>query len=47
MPLKAIKTQDPDVHEALTAELRRQANNLELIASENYVSQAVLEAQGS
>ncbi len=47
MPITAIKKVDPDVHEALRAELRRQADNLELIASENYVSQAVLEAQGS
>ncbi|MFH2205101.1 MAG: serine hydroxymethyltransferase [Elusimicrobiota bacterium] len=47
MPLQAIKTQDPELYRALSAENRRQAENLELIASENYVSEAVLEAQGS
>jgi glycine hydroxymethyltransferase len=38
---------DPDVHEAVIAELRRQQRQIELIASENIVSRAVLEAQGS
>jgi glycine hydroxymethyltransferase len=38
---------DPDVAAAVTAELRRQQNQIELIASENIVSRAVLEAQGS
>ncbi|HBL16932.1 MAG: serine hydroxymethyltransferase [Elusimicrobia bacterium GWA2_69_24] len=47
MPLKKIATQDPEVYAALAAEERRQADNLELIASENYASEAVLEAQGS
>ncbi len=47
MPLKAVRSQDPELFEALVAETRRQTDNLELIASENYVSQAVLEAQGS
>jgi glycine hydroxymethyltransferase len=47
MPLKAIKEQDPEIFDALNSETRRQYENLELIASENYVSQAVLEAQGS
>jgi glycine hydroxymethyltransferase len=47
MPLKAIREQDPELYQALIAETRRQAENLELIASENYVSRAVLEAQGS
>lgn len=37
---------DPELYEALTAEARRQANKLELIASENFVSEAVLEAAG-
>ncbi len=38
---------DPDVAAAVSAELRRQQNQIELIASENIVSRAVLEAQGS
>lgn len=37
---------DPEVWEAITAEDRRQENHIELSASENYVSPAVLEAQG-
>jgi len=38
---------DPQIFEAIRAELKRQQNNLELIASENIVSPAVLEAAGS
>ncbi|MDR1854674.1 MAG: serine hydroxymethyltransferase, partial [Azoarcus sp.] len=38
---------DPDVFAAVQAENRRQEDHIELIASENYVSPAVLEAQGS
>src|SRR5687768_8987706 len=38
---------DPDVARVLDGELRRQQNQIELIASENIVSKAVLEAQGS
>ncbi|KIN61979.1 Serine hydroxymethyltransferase [Sulfitobacter noctilucicola] len=38
---------DPDVMSAITGELGRQRNEIELIASENIVSAAVLEAQGS
>ena len=38
---------DPDIHKAISDELNRQQNHIELIASENIVSQAVLEAQGS
>ena len=38
---------DPDIAAAITAELGRQRNEIELIASENIVSRAVLEAQGS
>ena len=43
-PLEAV---DPEVAEALNDEVRRQATGLELIASENFVSEAVLEAMGS
>ena len=38
---------DPDIYEAVRAEGRRQESNLELIASENIVSEAVLEATAS
>jgi glycine hydroxymethyltransferase len=38
---------DPDIAKAIRAETERQARNLELIASENFVSEAVLEAVGS
>jgi len=38
---------DPDIARALADEARRQHRNLELIASENFVSEAVLEAMGS
>lgn len=42
-----IQNQDPELYEALLGEEKRQQNELELIASENYVSKAVLEANGS
>src|SRR5262245_41587678 len=38
---------DPEVHSAIRREVERQRNEIELIASENIVSQAVLEATGS
>jgi glycine hydroxymethyltransferase len=44
---KTLAEQDPEVYAAVAAEARRQSDNLELIASENYASEAVLEAQGS
>ena len=47
MLYETIKKQDPDVHGALVDELARQQEKLELIASENFVSKAVLEAAGS
>ena len=43
-PLQEI---DNEIHEAINKELSRQQNQIELIASENIVSKAVLEAQGS
>ncbi len=43
----SLSTIDPDIHKAITDELNRQQSHIELIASENIVSQAVLEAQGS
>jgi glycine hydroxymethyltransferase len=42
-----LKTQDPKLYEAIQHEHTREEEGLELIASENYVSKAVLEAQGS
>lgn len=44
---KDLKTEDKSVFEAIELELNRQQNQIELIASENIVSHAVLEAQGS
>ena len=38
---------DPEIAQTIELELHRQQNKLELIASENFVSQAVMEAQGS
>src|SRR5215510_6808013 len=43
----ALQRQDPKLAAALAGELERQRTQLELIASENYVSDAVLEATGS
>lgn len=45
MPL--IETQDPEVWAAIREEMQRQTDGLELIASENYTSAAVLEAAGT
>ncbi|RCX19138.1 glycine hydroxymethyltransferase [Fontibacillus phaseoli] len=42
-----LRKQDPAVLEAMNLELKRQRNNIELIASENIVSEAVMEAMGS
>ena len=44
--MKRLAEVDPEVAEAIRLETERQAGNLELIASENFVSEAVLEAQG-
>ncbi len=43
----ALRATDPEVHAIVSAERKRQAEGLELIASENFVSPAVLEAAGS
>lgn len=45
--MEHLRKQDPKVLEALGLELQRQRDNIELIASENIVSPAVLEAMGS
>jgi glycine hydroxymethyltransferase len=44
---KALHKIDPEIYEAIAAEERRQRENIELIASENFTSRAVMEAQGS
>jgi glycine hydroxymethyltransferase len=44
---RTLAESDPEVAQAITSEVRRQAEGLELIASENFVSNAVLEAAGS
>ena len=44
---KSLLDSDPEIYKAINDELIRQQNHIELIASENIVSQAVLEAQGS
>jgi glycine hydroxymethyltransferase len=43
----SLRETDPELAEAIASELRRQQDGIELIASENIVSAAVLEAQGS
>ena len=42
-----LKTFDPDVMQAIEAELGRQRNKIEMIASENFISLPVMEAMGS
>jgi len=45
--MRHLKATDPEIYAAVKNEIDRQENNLELIASENFTSLAVLEAQGS
>jgi glycine hydroxymethyltransferase len=47
MALEYIAGQDPEIAEAIEAELERQRSTIELIASEDFTSRAVLEAAGS
>jgi glycine hydroxymethyltransferase len=47
MDMKAIKSYDPAVYDAIKHEEKRQSEGMELIPSENYVSLPVLEAMGS
>src|SRR5690625_2890370 len=42
-----LKNVDVEIYEAIMAEKKRQQDNFELIASENFVSRAVMEAMGS
>ena len=45
--MSALQSSDPSVWEAIQKERRRQVDGLELIASENYTSAAVMEAAGT
>lgn len=47
MELKHLKAFDKEIYQAVTDELERQQDGLELIASENFVSKAVLETMGT
>ena len=40
----SLKNEDKEVYEAIQSELNRQRNKIELIASENFTSEAVMEA---
>jgi len=44
---EALRKTDPEIYDAIVAEEKRQRENIELIASENFTSRAVMEAQGS
>jgi glycine hydroxymethyltransferase len=45
--MKSVKDQDPEIYSLVMQEERRQADKIRLIASENYVSKAILETTGS
>ena len=47
MPLHYVSKEDPQVADAISQELARQRGSVELIASENFTSPAVMEAVGS
>ena len=42
-----LKRYDPEIYEAVSKETARQRNKIELIASENFVSEVVMEANGT
>ena len=44
---EALRRTDPEIYDAIMAEEKRQRENIELIASENFTSRTVMEAQGS
>ena len=46
-PYNDLRTTDPAVYSALVGEMKRQAEGVELIASENYISPAVMETMGT
>ncbi|HKZ34676.1 MAG TPA: serine hydroxymethyltransferase, partial [Patescibacteria group bacterium] len=45
--MSTLSTFDPEIYQVIQQEKKRQVDGIELIASENYVSEAVLEATGS
>jgi glycine hydroxymethyltransferase len=45
--MQHLRKTDPEIYEIIKKEILRQEDNLELIASENFTSLAVLQAQGS
>ena len=45
--LEFVQSTDPEIYDAICKEMRRQHENIELIASENFTSLAVMQAQGS
>ena len=45
--MESLRKVDPEIYDAIRAEEKRQRENIELIASENFTSRAVMEAQGS
>jgi glycine hydroxymethyltransferase len=47
MSMQELKKIDPEVYQAVVNEIRREQDKIVLIASENYATKAVLEAQGS
>ncbi len=47
MNFDMLKTTDPEIYNVIVEETKRQRNGIELIASENFVSEAVMEAMGS
>src|SRR5271165_6181776 len=47
LPMDVLKAADPEIWQAIEGERRRQQEGLEMIASENYASAAVMAAQGS
>lgn len=47
MSMSELKKQDPDIYEAILGEIKREQEKIVLIASENYSTRAVMEAQGS
>ncbi|WP_434578539.1 serine hydroxymethyltransferase [Thermoanaerobacterium thermosaccharolyticum] len=47
MNIDVIRETDPEIADAIEKEIERQKNKIELIASENFVSEAVMEAMGS
>ena len=45
--MNALRNQDPEIHDVIQKEVQRQNDGLELIASENFASRAVMEAMGT